>query len=214
VFFQGPLRQPDRVIGIPVNHEAMDKITDWIRAGQIDAAIRYTEDKMAELPATPFHHVIGKDLLHLQPILGQFLNSFYKAMKEEEELDIKAILCQMNSFSINYDHWFLDLFAYETVEGTDTMSWLGEYDGQSEKSMSITGFEALQEVNKVYMETKAYRDDNLRAACELQEYLVVLRLYELFRKTVTEHKNRAAWAGISMIVAVTDYEDMIYVMKN
>jgi hypothetical protein len=192
----------------------MDKLVDWIRAGQIDAAIRYTEDKLAELPETPFHQVIGKDLLHLQPILGQFLNSFYKAMKEEEELDIKAILCEMNAFTINYEHWFIDLFAYETVEEEDTLNWLAEFDGQSEKSMSITGFEALQEANREYMKTEGYRDDNLRAACELHEYLVILRLYQLFKQTVTEHKNRAAWAGIPMFVSAHDYEDMIFIVMN
>lgn len=192
----------------------MEKIGDWIRAGQIDAAIQYTENKLAELPETGFHQIIGKDLLHLQPILGQFLNSFYKAMTEEEELEVKAIFCEMNAFTVNYEHWFLDLYAYETVEEEDTLNWLAEYDGQSEKSLTITGFEALQEANKEYMKTEGYRDDNRRAACDLHEYLVILRLHQLFKITVQQHKNKAAWAGIPFFVTAHDYEDMIYVVMN
>ncbi|MRG44150.1 hypothetical protein GFS24_03445 [Chitinophaga sp. SYP-B3965] len=192
----------------------MDKIVDWVRAGQIDAAIQYTENKLAELPETGFHQIIGKDLLHLQPILGQFLHSFFKSMREEEELDIKAVFCEMNAFTVNYDLWFLDLFAYETVEEEDTLNWLAEYDGQSEKSLTVTGFEALQEVNKAYMESEGYRDDNQQAACELHEYLVILRLQQLFKQTASQHKNKATWAGIPMFVTAHDYEDMIYVVMN
>lgn len=192
----------------------MENIGDWIRAGKIDAAIQYTEGKLAELAKTDFHQIIGKDLLHLQPILGQFLNNFYKTMTEDEELDIKAIYCEMNAFTVNYDLWCLDLYAYETVEDEDTLNWLATYDGQSEKSLTITGFEDLQLANKEYMKNEGYRDDNQRAACELHEALVILRLHQLFKRTVEQHKNKADWAGIPMFVSAQDYEDMIYVMLN
>lgn len=130
-------------------------------------------------------------------------------MKEDEELDIKALYLEMNSFTTQYDQWFLHLLAYESLVNRDNLDWLADFSGESEKTFTITGFEALQETNKTYMQTEGYRNDQLRQACELQEYLILLRVQELVKQTIQDNKGKAPWADIPVLVGAHDYEDLI-----
>ena len=189
----------------------MEQIQDLIQAGNIEQAIRETEAQLSQLPQTAFHQVIGKDLLHLQTPLTQFLNYFYTAMKEEEELEIRALYVEMNSFTTQYQRWFLHLLAYETLSTPGNLDWLADFSGESEKTLTITGYEALQAANEKYMQTEGYRDDLLRQACELQEYLVILRVQELVKQTIAANKGKAPWAALPVFVAAHDYEDLMYI---
>ncbi len=112
----------------------MQQIQDLILAGQIETAIREAEAALGQMPASPFQEVIGKDLLHLQQPLTAFFNHFYTAMKEEEEIDVKAIYVEMNSFTTQFDRWFLHLLAYESAAGRDNLDWLQDFAGNQRKA--------------------------------------------------------------------------------
>lgn len=191
----------------------MELIQDLILAGKIEEAIRETEAKLSQLPPSDFHQVIGKDLLHLQPALTSFLNYFYEDMTVKEELEIKAMYVEMNSFTTQYQRWFLHVLAYESLHSRDNLDWLADFSGESEKSLTITGYEALQEANEKYMQSEGYRDDRLREACELHEYLVILRVQELVRHTVMANKGKSAWAEVPVFVSAHDYEDLIFIVR-
>jgi len=192
----------------------MQQIQELIQTGQIDTAIRETEKELAQLPSSGFHDVIGKDLLHLKAPLTAYFNYFYTVMTEEEELDIEALYIEMNSFTTQYDKWFLHLLAYESVANRENLDWLSDFSGESEKTFTITGFETLQQTNKTYMQTEGYRDDALRQACELHEYLVILRVHELVTATIGANKGKAPWADIPVFVGAHDYEDLIHVIQS
>ncbi|WP_149696075.1 hypothetical protein [Chitinophaga sp. CF418] len=191
----------------------MLQIQELIQAGQIETAIRETETMLGQLSPSDFHYVIGKDLLHLKGPLTAYFNYFYTVMTEDEELDIKALYLEMNSFTIQYDQWFLHLLAYESLVNRGILDWLADFSGESPKTLTITGYEALQETNKKYMETEGYRNDQLRQACELQEYLVILRVQELVKQTINDNKGKAPWAEIPVFVGAHDYEDLIFMIQ-
>lgn len=191
----------------------MEQIQNLIRVGKIEEAIRETEAKLSQLPQSDFHWMIGKDLLHLQSSLTSFINHFYKAMTVDEELEIKTIHVQMNSFTSQYQRWFLHLLAYESLHNLDNLDWLTDFSGESEKSLTITGFETLQEANEKYMQSEGYRDDHLRQACELHEFLVILRVQELVRHTVTANKGKFPWTAVPIFVSAHDYEDLMFILK-
>jgi len=190
----------------------MLQIQDLIQAGQIDTAIRETETMLGQLSPTDFHYVIGKDLLHLKKPLTAYFNYVYTILTEDEELDIKALYLEMNSFTTQYDQWFLHLLAYESLMNRDTPDWLADFSGEAPKTLTITGFEPLQEANKKYMESESYRNDQLRQACEFQEYLVILRVQELVIETIRDNKGKAPWAEIPVFVGAHDYEDLIFMI--
>lgn len=191
----------------------MEHIQDLIQAGKLEEAIQETETKLGQLPQTDFQQVIGKNLLHLQPALTSFLDYFYEAMTVEEELEIKAMYIEMNSFTTQYQRWFLQALAYESLHSRDNLDWLTDFSGESEKTFTITGYEALQEANEKYMQSEGYRDDQLRQACELHEFLVILRVQELVKHTVTANRGKSAWAAVPVFVSAHDYEDLIFIVK-
>jgi len=191
----------------------MEQIQRLIQAGKIEEAIQQTETALKALPETDFHQVIGKNLLHLQSGLVKFLNNFYETITDDGSSDTKAIYVEMNSFSTQYDRWFIHLLSYDALHSMDSLDWLQEFTEESEKNFVITGFESLQEANQRYMQSEGYRDNNVRQACELHEYLVVLRLQELVKHTLTAQTGKAAWASIPLFVTAHDFEDLIYVAK-
>jgi hypothetical protein len=191
----------------------MQQIQDLIQAGQIETAIRETETTLGQLPSSDFHFIIGKDLLHLKAHLTAYLNYVYTVMKEDEELDIHALYLEMNSFTTQYEQWFLHVLAYESINDRNNPDWLANFSGESQKSMTITGFEPLQAANKKFMETEGYRNDELRQACELQEHLVILRLQELAIQTINDNKGKAPWANIPVLIGAHDYEDLIFMIQ-
>lgn len=191
----------------------MEQIESLIQAGKIEEAIRETETKLGQLPQTDFHQLIGKNLLHLQSGLVKFLNEFYESVEVDEQLDIKAIYIEMNSFSTQFQRWFIHLLSYDSQHSRDNLEWLRDFTGESATSMTITGYEALQEANQRYMESEGYRDNDLRYACELHEYLVILRLQELVKVTVAANKGKAAWATVPVFVSAHDFEDLMYVAR-
>lgn len=191
----------------------MEHIQDLIRAGNIEEAIRQTEASLSQLPQSDFHQVIGKDLLHLEPSLRKMLSNFYDVSTKEEELTVRAIYVEMNSFTTQYERWFLHLLAYDSPHSRENLDWLADFTAESEKSITITGYEKLQEANERYMESEGYRVDHLRQACELHEYLVVLRMQELVKHAVSAEKGKAPWASLPIFASAHDYEDLILVLQ-
>jgi len=53
----------------------------------------------------------------------------------------------------------------------------------------------------------------LRQACELQEYLIILRVQQLAIKTIHTNKGKAPWASLPVLVGAHDYEDLIYTIQ-
>jgi hypothetical protein len=192
---------------------SMLQIQELIQAGQIETAIRETETMLGQLSPSDFHYVIGKGLLHLKRPLTAYLNYSYTVMTEDEELDIKALYLEMNSFTTQYDQWFLHILAYESLINRDNPDWLKDFSVESEKTLTITGFETLQETNKKYMQTEGYRNDQLQQACELQEYLIILRVQELVTETINANKGKAPWADIPVLVGAHDYDDLIVMVQ-
>lgn len=191
----------------------MEQIQDLIREGHIEEAISQTEASLGQLPQTDFHEIIGKDLLHLEPSLSRMLSQFYETTTKEEELTVRAIYVEMNSFTTQYERWFLHLLAYDSPHSRGNLDWLAEFTAESEKSITITGYEKLQEANQRYMQSEGYRIDNLRQACELHEYLVVLRMQELVKHVVSANKESSAWASVPIFASAHDYEDLMLVME-
>src|SRR5689334_5794717 len=119
----------------------------------------------------------------------------------------------MNSFTTQYERWFLYALSYESIPSLGHLSWLAEFSGESAKTVTNTGYEALQKANEKYMQSEGYRDDQLREACELHEYLVILRVQELVKDTLTANKGKSAWAAVPMFVSAHDYEDLMLILK-
>jgi hypothetical protein len=182
----------------------LEKLNELIVQNQINKAIDIAETTLSGLPNTDFHKIIGKDLLHLKDDLKIYIDDFYN--KAKDKIDVKAIYSEMNGFTINYDLWYIDMFAYKQCEGLDDTNWLAYFNFAADLMMSISGFEDLQTVYEDYMENEKYKDKALKKACEICEYLIILRLQELFQAVQFTAKNEnLAWHAIPIFVTAHDY---------
>ncbi len=191
-----------------MNNDLLEKLNNFVIQNQINEAIDTAEKALIDMPTTDFHVIIGRNMLHLKDELLAFIDNFYN--QAIEKIDVKAIYSEMNGFTINYDLWYLDMFAYKQCEGLDDVDWLAYFNFAADSMMTISGFEDLQKVFEDYMINEKYKDKTLATACEACEYLIILRLQELFREVQTMAKNQnLVWHSISIFTTAHDY-DLIY----
>ena len=195
-----------------MNIDFLEKLNNFVVQNQINEAIDTAETALSKMPTTDFHAIVGKDLLHLKDELLTYIDNFHKQAKEK--IEVNAIYAEMNGFTINPDLWYLDMFAYKQCEGLDDVDWLAYFNFAADSMMTISGFEDLQKVFEDYMVNEKYKDKTLATACEACEYLIILRLQELFREVQTMAKNQnLVWHSISIFTTAHDYE-LIYKTIN
>src|ERR1700741_1813363 len=127
---------------LQVQNDLQPKLAD----GNVSSLIEYCENELKNFPPTKYHEILDKNLYHLIDPLILWVDKFHKRVSED--IDIEAMYCEMNGFTINPDLWFIDLFAFDTYEGNEDLDWLADWqDGHSTlaDSFTITGLEKLQE---------------------------------------------------------------------
>ena len=204
-----------------MNFELEDKLSELLESKKLDEAIAMAEQELKNIPATDFHKILDKNLLHLTSALAKHINEFDKSTKEVlrkkqgfiknvfgygKEIKPAAYYCEMNGFTINYDRWFIDLFSFENYSLTD-WEWLSDFYDSTAKDLTITGFEEIQKVFEDVHENNRFEEPNIDKAYEVCELLVILRLQELFRETYK--LNQSDWDKIPMFITAHDYE-LIY----
>ena len=223
-----------------MNFDLFDELSELLQENKLDKAIKLAEIKLNELQTTEFHKVLNKDLLHLKPKLATYLENFYNSAsnyfkkkpepkklsffenligKKEKEIvfdpnrKLKAIYCEMNGFSINYELWFINMVAFDFYKGIDNdLNWLCDFGFNSENSLTISGLEDIQIAFKNYMENLEKNDENEKKSKDLCEFIIILKLQELFKNTYIENKDKQ-WTDIPMLVTAHDY-DLIYKVEK
>ena len=214
-----------------MNFELADKLNEFLKDNKLEKAIDFAENELRQLPESAFHQALGKDLNHLTSNLSKYLTDFldysqrfYKGTKKgflqnifktqnDTDKSLKAIYCEMNGFTINYDLWFIDLFGFSFCNDLTDLDWLADFEYSSEKSMTITGLESLQKVYQDYMDNEKWKDKELEKASDICEFLIILRLQQLFKQTYIEHKDKQSlWTEIPIFVTAHDY-DLVYKTK-
>jgi hypothetical protein len=165
-----------------MNFDLADDVKGLVENNNIKQAIELAENELKKIPVTGFHKVIGRDFLHLKNDLIEFINYFY--LQATKEIEVKAMYSEMNGFTINYDLWFLDLFAFETCGGLEDTDWLADFEFSIDQSMVLNGMEDIQAVYEDYMKNERWADENLETAMEICEIIIVLRLQELFKHSI------------------------------
>lgn len=195
-----------------MNFNLADELNGYLLDNKLELAIEVAEKKLSELPTTEFHKIIGRNLKPLVENLINYINDFYS--QSEKQFEVKAIYSEMNGFTINYDLWFIDLFAYTKLGTLDDLDWLSEFEYSSSNSMIISGFEDLQAVYEEYMENEKWKDKALEKACEICELLIILRLQKLFKeaKIIATQRN-LNWKDTTLFATAHDY-DMIYEVRK
>lgn len=208
--------------------ELENEIKLLISEEKITEAIELVETKLINQPQSKFHNCIGRDMFHLSEKLNIFLNNFYVFAKNHIEgkpngfIDslfkkhietgktLKAISCEMNGITTNYDSWFITLFGFHDYNESKDSDWLSDFDVYSKKNLIITKFRDVQKAYRDYIENEK---DEFENQCDLCEILIFLRLQQLFQKTHQTAKSKnEKWTKLPIFVNGHDSE-LIYALK-
>lgn len=204
-----------------MNFELQDRLRALIETQKLDEAIATAESELRKIPETGFHKILGRNILHLNSELADYIASFEHLTSnvlEKKHGLVKSIFrphhaqrpaalyCEMNGFTINYDRWFIELFSFEQFS-LDDWDWLSDFYDSSPNDLTITGFEDIQSVFQDTHENDKFDDPNIDQAYEVCELIVILRLQELFKEVYKTNGDN--WTTIPMFVTAHDY-DFIY----
>ncbi len=175
---------------------------------QLYQLIEAAEDQLRQLPVSGFHKIIGRDLLHLTSKIKGYLANYYDLANQFYRMTInsgsvlkllagkiqpdhiKSIHCEMNTFAKSTELWFIDLFSYSSNLKTDTVDWINNFDYFTLDSLTITGYEDIQEVYRKYnLYNIRYTTQNLEISCSLCEILIILRLQEVLINAIESSKT-------------------------
>jgi hypothetical protein len=182
-----------------------NEVKKLVETNKIETAIELAENELKKITVTDFHKVLGRDFLNFTDDLTEFITYFYT--QAAKEIEVKAMYSEMNGFTINYDLWFLNLFAFKTCGGLDDTDWLADYEFYIEEIMVLSGLEDIQAVYEDYMKNEKWSDENLKNAMEVCELIIVLRLQELFKKSINSAtEKKLEWSKIPIFATAHDYE--------
>ncbi|HTJ48852.1 MAG TPA: hypothetical protein VL443_05295 [Cyclobacteriaceae bacterium] len=167
-------------------------------------AIHWCETELSKTSNQNDKLFINRNLNHLIGPLKEWIDKFYKRVSGN--IEVKAMYCEMNGFTINPDLWFADLFAYDEYHGLSDLDWLGDWQGENatfRDSFIISGLDDLQ---------KEYEKGGERNL--LCDFLIILRFQELFKNALEKaQQENSPWANIPILVTAHDWE-FIYQTKN
>ncbi len=176
--------------------------------GKLDRCIENCEIELKKLELTPFHSIIGRDLLKNKEEAKDFIISFAKeALKK---IKLKSIYVEMNGFDINTDDWHFDLFGYDNYQSLDDPDWLSgwQYEPEPYRHPTLYGYEMLQEAYAKY-----YGVDKYKNAIALTNDLITLRFQELIREACKETRKETEILNKIPVVSSAHDFDYFYVSK-
>ena len=141
-----------------------------IIAGNVDQAVHELSKIVKSQNVKEFMPVLD---LNFDVIVNDFEQSvadFVSACRAN--FTVKSVYLEMNGFDINYDRWYFDYFAYDTVGQTpEDLEWLCEWQsGQWPETELVNTLESRgvfewYHENKIYARHKEYSD--LYSTCSL-----------------------------------------------
>lgn len=191
--------------------EIEEQINEMILADRLDEAIELAEIELSKQPLTEFHRIIDCSFLALKNALINFIDNFHTQAKQK--IEVKAIYVEMNGFTINTDVWYLEPFAFKQCGDLSDLDWLADYDFYDGNVLTLGGLEKLQAAFQEYQDKESWKDEGLKHTSDLCEFLIILRLQQLFREAkITAREKNMSWANIPIFVTAHDY-DLIYEAK-
>ena len=191
--------------------EMNEQIEGCIDRGDFALAATLAESVLAQMPGTPFHKIIGRDLTNLSEDVASHIAEFYVHAKAS--VDVKAMYLEMNGFVVNPDMWFFAAFAFSSCgnpEDPADTDWLADYEVTPETVFEITGYEDLQDACKDYLKNKRFKDKVQREALEAFEQIVTIRFIEMLDHAVRSAKNKnLPWKDVAVFGTAHD-ETLLY----
>jgi hypothetical protein len=132
--------------------------------------------RLASLAPSPFHAALDLDFTNDPVSVASHFDQFIAS--QSARFAIRAIYSETNSFDINTDRWYCDLFAYTSYGGHEDFGWLSDWQSEDSAPLTLTGMERLQAVYA----SEAFGDQAYDDACDTASMIVVSRFQRLIQR--------------------------------
>ncbi len=160
-------------MGGRVSAELQNLLKPLLRAGDLAQCERILNDRLAELPESPFHIALNLSITTNPQGLASVFDDFFR--KEASRFPIAAAYTELDVSRI--DLWCCSIFAYKAYGGHSDYSWLSDWQSEPSNLILIQGLEPLQ---------KLYSDALQHDACnasDIVDLLVVVKFQDLIRRS-------------------------------
>jgi hypothetical protein len=178
-------------------------IAPWVRKAKFKLAIAHCEAALASLPATEYHKAAGRSWLAQTDEAARWLADFCRQARKE--LQVRAIYCEMNSFEINPDDWYVDGFAYDFFGEPADPGWLcGWQKSTGERERLV--LRCMDDLQALFARDYAGAPPaDLRPSSEVVMHLLVLRMQELVHAAAQQaRRSRGLPEDVPVFAAVHD----------
>jgi hypothetical protein len=190
-------------------HNRVEKeIRGFIEQGDVDRAIAHCEKRLKSLPKTAYHKVLGRNWLAEASNAAKWLIKFYKTAGKQ--FPVKSLYCEMNRFEINADEWYLDGFAYDSVEEINDFGWLSNWNYLTDNKLRFN-LPAIKDIQKLFArDYEAEPPKNSLAASELAILLLTIRMQQLIHAAVQEVRQKRSLPESVPVFAAAHDSDLIF----
>jgi hypothetical protein len=173
--------------------------------GKLDACIASLEEALGCVRKTPFHHVLGRDFLDQTDAAANYLIDFHSQARAKQK--VAACYFEMNGFTINWDRWYCDGFAFKKAGDLWELEWLASWDIVTEAQFTLEGLEPVQKAFADLDRANWKGPLSLRIAAELAEHLVTARFMELIAAAHKAAKRRyKPLKGLPILATAHDWD--------
>ena len=151
----------------------------WLRAGELLRCDQLFCEALCTLPESPFHVVLNLQFRTSPILLACYFDEFLETVCSRRK--IGAAYAEMNSFDINTDLWYFNLFTYQFYGGHADYDWLAHWDSEPSKEFALAGMEELQRVFKTQLHN--CRDRSFEDQAYVTGLIVVSRFQQLIART-------------------------------
>ena len=150
----------------------MKQLTPTLKSGDLDPVEHGVAERLRSLPASPYHIVLDIEISNDPAEAARHFDKFFSV--ESKRMKLAAAYTEMNSFDINPDRWYCDLFGYAQDGGQGDLDWLSRWESKRFREYEINGPEQLQSV---------YADDTSAAKeCREARYMCSLMVVVKFQR--------------------------------
>ena len=184
-----------------MNFEFAEIINPYLARGEFTQAIQLAENRLASIPSSPFHEIIGQSLLGHTDKLCCWIDDFHRSGATTQP--VRALYFELTEFDINTDEWAIDGFAYSKDYGLEDSEWLSDWGVTSVNAFVLEGYEYLQ----LSFEEVELDSEDLQNAYDWCEQLVIARYMELVQATHKQAQLQGlTWARLPVYYTEHGYD--------
>jgi len=176
---------------------------DNIVSSNVEKAITKLSEYISNAGISEFLPVLSLEFSIKNTDLNTLVVNFLTECKKKFE--VKSIYLEMNGFDINYDRWYFDYFAYNTVShDLEDIEWLCEWQSDNWPETELSNSENSRSVFEWYHENNIYEtDENHREVYDACMLLVHCKFIQYVNSSLKSSKELA---GVTIFSAAHGFE--------